>query len=324
MLLGLGIVLASIVPVLAEPVVIDRIAAIVNREVITLSDIEEALLKKGAPTVASPSSGRIDPDAAAALLTPRALGRELHRLINRQLELQAAKQLGIAATDEELRQAIDDIKTRNHFTSDRELSTALAAEGLTLDQYREQLRTELTVAKLINREVRNSVVVSADDAHQYYVDHPDEFLRPGRVKLRQIFIAAPAADSSTRATQRAKAQAALAQLQSGGDFAQLARRYSDGADAKDGGDIGWFAKGALMPQLDQVAFALHRGESSGLIESPAGWHILKVDDQEALRQEPFDAVKAAILERLMESKVRRRYEEWFLELRHDAYVDIRL
>jgi peptidyl-prolyl cis-trans isomerase SurA len=310
-----------------QPVIIDRIAAVVNQEVITLSTVQEAVLQQAVTVAASrgglqPQSG--DPAFAAAVLTPQSLVQQLRRLIDRRLQQQAAEQHGIAVTDEELHQALEDIKTRNRFASDDDLAKALAAEGLTVDHYRQQLRAELVVAKLVNREVRSTVVISPEEVQHYYEQHPDEFSLPERVKLRQILVAAPAANAEEHASKRAKAQTVLEQLRSGAEFDQMARRFSDGPEAKEGGVLGWFAPGSLMPQLDRAAFTLQNGQITEVIESPLGWHILKLEEREGHRQQAFEPVKEAVHGRLMEQRIQQRYEEWFLELRRNAYVDIRL
>lgn len=304
------------------PVVIDRIAAIVNKEVITLSDLQEALLQQASAGPGRPAAG--DPAVAERVLTPQALQRELRRLIDHRLQVQAAEQHGLSVNDQELRQALEEIKSRNGFASDEQLSAALAAERLTLEEYRERLRREILTAKLVNREVRSRVVVSPGELRDYYTGHADEFSLPQRVKLRQIFLAAPAGDPALRDGKRTRGQELLKQLQDGADFALLARRYSDGPEAKEDGELGWFAPGSLMPELDAAAVTLKEGQLSGLIESPAGWHILRVEQREGSQQMPFEQAREALRERLMEEKLRQRYEEWALELRRKAYVDIRL
>jgi peptidyl-prolyl cis-trans isomerase SurA len=299
-----------------QPVIIDRIAAVVNLDVITLSDVQEAVLQQAVALAASRGGSRPqagDPVFAAAALTSQALSQQLHRLVDRRLQEQDAEQHGITVTDAELQQALEDIKTRNRFASDETLATALATEGLTLEQYRRQLRSELLVAKLVSREVRSTVVVSQE-----------EVALPERVKLRQIFFAAPAANAEDHANMQAKAQTVLEQLKNGGDFDQMARRYSNGPEAKEGGELGWFTPGSLMPQLDRIAFRLQDGQISDLIESPQGWHILNIEAREGHRQQTFEQAQERVHALLMEQRTQQRYEEWFLELRRNAYVDIRL
>jgi peptidyl-prolyl cis-trans isomerase SurA len=311
----------------AKPVIIDRIAAVVNRDVITLSDVQEAVLQQAVAVAAARGGSRPqagDPVFASAALTPQALSQQLHRLVDRRLQEQDAEQLGIAVTDAELHQALEDIKTRNRFTSDEVLATALATEGLTMEQYRRQLRSELLVAKLVNREVRSTVVISPEEVRVYYDQHPEEFALPERIRLRQIFFASPAANPEDHATTRTKAQAVLDELKNGADFDQMARRYSNGPEAKEGGELGWFTSGSLMPQLDRAAFTLNDGQISGLIDTPQGWHILKMEAREGHHQETFEQAREQVHALLMEQHTQQRYEEWFLELRRNAYVDIRL
>jgi len=310
-----------------QPVIIDRIAAVVNQEVITLSEVQEAILQQASALAASrgePKPRVGDPAFAAATLTPRALTQQLRRLVERRLQQQAAEQRGMTVSEPELQQALDDIKKRNRFASDDALAKALEAEGMTLEQYRRQLRSELLIAKLVSREVRSAIVIAPEEMQQYYHDHPNEFSQPERVKLRQIFFAAPAANTEEHANKRAKAQSVLEQIRDGAEFDQMARRYSDGPEAKEGGLLGWFSPGSLMPQLDRVAFTLQNGQVSDLIESPLGWHLLKLEDREGHRQQPFEQVKEAVHARLQEQRTQERYQEWFSELRRNAYVDIRL
>lgn len=311
----------------AEPVIIDRIAAVVNRDVITLSDVQEAVLQQAVAVAASRGGSRPkagDPVFASAVLTSQALSQQLHRLIDRRLQEQDAEQLGITVTDAELHQALEDIKTRNRFASDEMLATALATEGLTMEQYRRQLRSELLVAKLVSREVRSTVVVSPEEVRVYYDQHPEEFALPERIKLRQIFFAAPAANAEDHANARVKAQAILDELNNGADFDQMAKRYSNGPEAKEGGELGWFTPGSLMPQLNRIAFTLKDGQISGLIDTPQGWHILKMEAREGHHQETFEQAREKVRALLVEHHTQQRYEEWFLELRRNAYVDIRL
>jgi peptidyl-prolyl cis-trans isomerase SurA len=310
-----------------QPVTIDRIAAVVNQEVITLSEVQDAVLQQAVSMAVSrggskPRAG--DPAFAAAALTPQALSQQLHRLIDRKLQEEEAAQRGITVADADLERALEDIKTRNRFTSDAALASALAAEGMTMEQYKQQLRSELLVAKLVNREVRSTVVVAPEEVKRYYEQHTEEFTLPERVKLRQIFIAAPAGNEEAHASKRAKAQGVLDELKRGADFDQMARRYSDGPEAGEGGELGWFTPGSLMAPLDRAAFALQDGQISDLIETPQGWHILKAEAHEGHRQQSFDQVKDQVHERLLDQRTQQRYEEWFWDLRRDAYVDIRL
>lgn len=307
----------------AESLIIDRIAAVVNGDIITLSEVQEAVLQQANGRLIG-SGTAVSQETAAATLTRGALLPQLRQLINRRLELQEAKRLGVESSETELTQALDDIKRRNSFSSDAELERALAAEGLTLARYREQLREELVVAKLLNREVRGRAIVPPEEARDYYDTHRQEFVLPSRVRLRQIFLAAPIDQPVVHQQRRIQAQAAWEQLRGGADFGQQARLLSDGPEAADGGELGWFQPGTLMPELDRVAFSLSAGQTSEVIESSVGWHILKVEEQEGHREQPFDEVKESVSQRLLDGKARQLHETWFLELRERAYVDIRL
>ncbi|MBI4640382.1 MAG: SurA N-terminal domain-containing protein [Candidatus Tectomicrobia bacterium] len=248
----------------AEAMVIDRIVAKVNREIITMSDLEERLA-----ILANQQGGLPDGD------TTEIKKSLLDRMIDQKLILQKAKELGLTVSSQELSAAVQEtlegIKKQNNITSDEQFEQALLRQGLTLDKYRkeveEQISIQLYESKVISLEVRSKIQITENDISNYYYTHPKEFLLSEEVRLRHIFFRyPPGASEGVKVGVREKALGVLRRLRAGEDFATLAAQYSDGPRT-DGGDLGFVKKGAILPVLEEIAFNLPSGQISCRIGS---------------------------------------------------------
>ncbi len=291
----------------ASAVTVDRIVAVVNNEVITLSELEEAVAEAKIP----PSQSQIQHEM-------------LKKMIEKKLQLQYAKKKGISVSQEELQAALQDIKKRNNFPTDQALKDALAAEHLTLEQYKADLKEQLLLLKLVNREVRSGILIDEAELLDYYKRHPGSFSEPESFKVSQIFFRLPAdAKPSTVSDVKAKALRVLELLQKGGDFRELARQYSEGAEATSGGNLGYFKAGHLFPEMDQAISKLQVGQFSGLIQSPSGFHILLLDEKKPAQPKPFEAVKDEVREAVYQQRSDELYQQWIKDLWATAYVEIK-
>jgi len=291
----------------ASAVTVDRIVAVVNNEVITLSELEEAVAEAKIP----PPQSQIQHEI-------------LKKMIEKKLQLQYAKKKGISVNQEELQTALQDIKKRNNFPTDQALKDALAAEHLSLEQYQADLKEQLLLLKLVNREVRSGILIDEAELLDYYTRHLGSFSEPESFKVSQIFFSLPAnANSSTVSDVKTKASHVLELLQNGGDFRELARQYSEGAEAASGGNLGYFKAGHLFPEMDQAISKLQVGQFSGLIQSPSGFHILSLDEKKPAQPKPFEAVKDEVREAVYQQRSDELYQQWIRDLWANAYVDIK-
>ncbi len=276
-------------------VLIDRIAAVVNEEVITQSDVDRIVF----------SSGRIRsslPDPLAETSSGEA-GEALRRLIEKKLLLRAGRRRGIAVQESEVDGALEEIKNRNRL-DEAGLKEALAKEGLTLERYREELKEQILMLKLLGREVETAVVVSPSEARAYYEEHRQEFARPGKIRLRQLLIA-PAAGESEE------------------EFLKRAERAAREADEHLFSDLGTFAPGELAEEIERAAVSLQLGEISRPIRTTAGFHLIKVVERQGKAPEPFESVQAKIAERLKERIRHDLRQKWFESLREGAVILLR-
>jgi peptidyl-prolyl cis-trans isomerase SurA len=286
------------------PVVVDRVVAVVNDEVITLSDLQrEEVLKK------------VDVQKDERLL--------LEDMIDRKIQMAAAKRAGMDVTDKELADAVADIMKRNSFDN-KQFEAALAKEGLTLDQYKAELREQMTLSRMFNKYVRSGLAIDEAEVRAYYERNSKNYSLPEEIRVRQIFFRAP--DNATPAEAAAikeRVTAALARAQKGEDFVRLVKELSESEDAAQGGDLGFMQRDQLVPEIEQVARTLKPGEIAGPIKFAGGFHIIRLEEIRTPVQ-PFEKVKDEITKMQYEQKVDNAYRTWLQTIRSDSHIENRL
>lgn len=297
--------------------VINAVAAVVNDEIITLYEVN----REAQPIIREAEKKSLLDDAARSQIRKTALDR----LIEKKLVDQKIRELNIKIGEEEIRQAIDDIKRQNKIPSQEAFVAALGSQGLTLDQYRAQLQEQLERLRLISMEVKSKIQVGETEMREYYQANLAKYTEDESFRARHIFFhvdekASPEELKRTMTT----AMMVLAEAKSGKDFAELAKSYSeDPAARKDGGDMGIFRKGDMMPELEQAVVALKPGDISELVYTPSGFHVIKLEERILGKPKPFASVKAEIEEAIYRKKSEERFSQWASELRSKASVDIR-
>jgi peptidyl-prolyl cis-trans isomerase SurA len=301
----IGILLTNTLPGIASgSVVVDRVVAVVNNEVITLSDLqrEEALKKRD---------------------TVRDDRLVLEDMIDRKLQMAAAKRAGVDVTDKELDDAVADIMKRNSMDM-MQFSVALAKEGLTFEQYKEELREQITLSRLFNKYVRSGVNVDEAEARAFYENNPKTFSLPEEIRVRRIFLAVPElATPDQAAAIKEKAQSVYARVQKGEDFIHLVREASQGETASQDGDLGFMQREDALPEIVEAARALKPGESSSPFRCAGGYNIIKLEEVRT-PVKPFEKVKDEIMKTLYEQKLENTYRSWLQALRGDSHIENRL
>lgn len=304
-----SVVLSCLFPAIGSAKVVNRIAAVVNRKVITQYQVEQA-------TQTFLQAGQ-DP----AQVTPETV---LTYLINQELIIQAAEKTGILITDDELNDAIEYIKRNNNLLTDEQLKEALGNEGKTWEEFLDELRRQIKAERIIGQEVRAKVEVTEAEVTAYYQANREQFEQtPSTVHVRHISLSIPENADETRIQQiQQKAEQIVRQLRDGADFAKLAKTYSEHPSAESDGELGTFKEGELAPPFD-IAFTMEPGEISEPLRSENGFHIINVDQKTSGDQVTYEQVKTQIQNTLFEEKANTRYEEWIAELKEQAYVEIK-
>ena len=298
-------------------IVANAIVAIVNDEIITLYTVNQ----EAKPAIREAEKKGILNDAARSKIRRTVLDN----LIDRKLTDQKIKELNIQVPEEEIRQAIDDVRKQNNIPSQEAFVAALTSQGLSFDQYRTQLREQIEKLKLVSMEVRAKVQVTESEMKEYYTTNLAKYTEEETYRARHIFFKT-GEKASPKDILRAKstALAVLDDAKAGKDFAELAKRFSeDPAARKDSGDLGSFKKGDMQPELEKTLLSLKPEEISDLVPTPMGFHIIKLEARVPGSTKPFEAVKADIEEILYRKKSEERYSQWAKDLRSKATVEIK-
>ncbi len=297
-------VLVALVVAPGRAEVVNRIVATVDGEPITAHELERFKIERNAdPNL--PDSAILD-----ALVTEKLLQRE-------------ALALGIQASDADVDAYVNEVKQKNHLDDDR-FRQALAREGLTLEQYRERVKTEIQRTQLVNREIRGRVNVSPAEVKRYYDAHLDDYAVSERVTVRDIFFAVDRdADEEEIDHVRTKAEEVRAMIAGGKDFEKLAKQFSEGPGADKGGLLGTVSSDELDPELAKAVGSLEKGKVSEPIRTAAGFHLLRVDDRTSAGHKKVEEVSDSIKESLYNENLEKRFQEWLThDLRERHHVEV--
>lgn len=321
MVLAVGLATAGLA---AE--ILDGVAAVVNDRVITYSDVRAYVQ----PVVAQLRRQYSGAELIEQIRT--AQRSALEDLIERALILDEFKAKGYSIPDSIVENQIREIISNDYGGDRTTFIRTLRAQNMTLSQFREQVRERIILQAMRARKAQAEVIVSPYKIEQYYREHQEDFRVPDQVKLRMIYIkksqptlAMPTATNHTDASmiidpRRQLAEQLLAKLDAGEGFENLARLYSEGKEAKEGGDWGWIGRDVLRRELNEAAFQLQPGQHSRLIETEDGYYILYVEDFKAAHVKPLTAVRDEIEKILLQQQRTKMQQQWISDLRSKAYV----
>jgi len=297
---------------------IDKIVAIVNGEIITLSELEGYRSKLRDESEASNNrwEKRVEVFESRRVI--------LDRLIEEKLVDQQCKKWAIKVSARDIDMAIDDVKRRNAIT-DEQLKRALVADGLSWEDYRQELRKQIERAKLLSRVVRQDFTVDDEGLKRFYIQHIERFKEPDQIRVCHILTMIPQnADDLLVEALRHKGETILERLRRGEDFGELARLYSDDASAKNGGDLGFFKRGELLPEFERITFNLQPGQLSGLVRTKIGFHIIKVTEKEEGPVISYEEVKEKVRNLYVEEESQRLYEAWLRKVKAESFIEVKL
>jgi peptidyl-prolyl cis-trans isomerase SurA len=311
-------VAAVFLNVTAQAAVADRIVAVVNNEVITLSDLNNAFEPYQERIEASYQGADREKAKAEAKQTI------LSRLIDALLVEQESRKAGITVRDEEITDAINDLKKQQNL-SQEEFVNALKREGNTPEKFRKDMRDQLMRMRLIQREIKARSAVTDEEIGEYYSKHRQDYEGQEVVQIRQILLILPKGeDPETKEKLRSQIEAIHKRLMNGESFQQLSAQYSQGPEAASGGDIGYIEKGMILPEVEDAAFSLPINKISGVIESSVGFHIIQVVDRRGAGLKAIENVREEIRGKIEREKQEKRFAEWLDELRKKSHIDIKL
>ena len=296
--------------------IVDKVVAIVVDEVITLYD-----LKKSEAAIAgqygSPAGN--DPTGQGSSEYRERLIEQL--VVNKLMEKEA-EAMGIEVTAEDVDQAIENVTSAPGFTKEKLLST-LEAEGIPYDEYRREMENNLRLMRLVSIQVHSRVDVSEERLVDHYYNHKKDYYAQAGTRLGHIFIPFRAIGDDEAELEAAKrAEEVIDRFREGDPFASLAREYSTGPEARDGGDLGYVDVGKLQSAFRDVVTALEDGEISEPLWSAQGYHLLAVLDRRDEGYLSFEDVREEIFRKISERETEKRFKEWIEELKEMTFIEI--
>lgn len=307
---GLAFTLLTTQTVFAK--VMDRVVAKVNGEIITLSSVEERASIAKQQLAASNSPKEFSEKEIAE--------KTLDAIIEEKLQLQEAKKAGLGIDDEAVQLALDDIMQRNNIT-ESQMETMLENEGRSMEQYKEVIRNQILVTKVVQFHMGKMGAVSNRQIREYYQRHQKDYWQPRQPFVRHIlFIAEESASPEERQLKKIKTREVLRLIRTGSDFAEMAKEYSEDVSASTGGEIGLLKKGHLVPEFEKAALSLKSGEVSDVVESRYGFHIIKVDSVIPGKTRPIREVKGEIEKVLQVENKQKKFQKWMRELKSHAMI----
>ncbi len=232
----------------------------------------------------------------------------LNLLINDEIILKQAKRNGIKINKEELLEEIENFVPN---FSEKEIKKQLKQQGIKYNRWIKDIKEKIIRKKILNNAMKEKIDIRESDLKDYFWTNILEFRNPKKIKARQIVL-----------NDEEKAKEVIGYVREGRDFAELAKKYSNTSEAESGGDLGYFSKNELPSFITDTVFNLKKGEISGIVKSPYGWHIFKCEDIVEAKTPKFEEVKDEVYKKYFEQKKDEYIESWLEDLRKSAKINI--
>lgn len=304
----------------SEGKVVEEIVARVNNEVITRSEFDHSKVT-AEEDAKSDCQNRCTPEQLKTLTEDRQKNA-LRDLIDQSLLVQRAKDMGISVEPEVIKQ-LDQIRIENKLASMEALEQAVSGQGMNWEDFKNNIRTGLLTKKVISSEVGSHINVPKEEIQKYYDEHKAEFMRPEQVVLRSIEINTAGKDEAEVAELKKKADTALKRIQDGEDFGEIAKRFSDGSTAKQGGYLGEYKRGELSKELEDTVFGMKKNGLTPVMETKQGFLIMQVLEHYDEGEQSLAKVENEIEGKLYNQHLEPALRDYLKTLREESYVVIK-
>jgi len=299
---------------------VDYVVAVINDAVILNSELEARRL----PVLAE-AQQITDPKERERRIA-KLTSQVLDEMVNEEVIVQAAESSKIEVESSEVQAALDEVKQQNNL-DDAGLSTALAAQGYTVANYKQEVRRQLLRFRAINQLVAPKVQVTDEDVRARYDQMARRTEQVQAVKLSHMLFKLPDHATEQQISEaKDKASRALARVKAGEDFAKVAASESeDDSTRATGGELGWFQRGSMAnPAWEPIVFAMEKGDVRGPVTGPQGFHVFLVTEIKRSDLKPFPEMKEQLQRELRRREMDKQTQTWVEELRKKAYIDIKL
>ena len=310
---ALALTLVSAVGFAADKKAPGDMVAVVNGTIITQGEFDRVMdyeLRRAA------QSGQQIPDAQM----PKIENSILDSLIVGELLFQESKKKGIQVKPETVTEQLTIVKKR--FPSEAEFKKALEENKMTESKIKADIKRDMAIQQLLDKEVDQKVQITDEEGKTFYDTNPQLFQQPERVKASHILIKVDeGATEEKKVEARKKIKEVQEKVQKGEDFAELAKTYSEGPSASRGGDLGLFGRGQMVKPFEDAAFSLKPNETSDVVETKFGYHLIKVVDKQPAKKIAYADVKDRINKHLKDQKLRTDRQLYFDRLKKDAKIE---
>jgi peptidyl-prolyl cis-trans isomerase SurA len=297
--------------------IVDRIVAVVNDDVITLIELNSSLK----PYTEKIGSLGYPPEKEQELLF-KVRKDMLDRLINQKIEDQEIKRLKVDISEEQIDQTIERIKETNYLT-DEQLRAALAKDGLTMEEYRKKIKSQILRTRLVNLKVKSKIVITKEDVKAYYEKHIEDYGGKQKYHLRNIIMKVSLfSDTKKKLEIQARMDEILEKLKAGESFEVLAAKYSESPAASDGGDLGEFEFDSLSPQLQTAIEKIKPGEFTPVLDTDQGYQIFFIEEILRAQGKTLEEVTPEIESKLFNESIDKKYRAWIGDLKEQSVIKI--
>src|SRR5229473_3761709 len=299
---------------------VEEIIARVNNEIITRSELEKARVS-AEDDARQECQGKCTPEQLKTNIEDRQKNT-LRDLIDQSLLIQRGKDMGVNV-EPELIKRLDQLRIQNKIDSMEDLEKAVSAQGQNWEDFKNNIRSGLLTQRVIGSEVGSHITIGKDEIAKYYDEHKQEFVRPEQVALREIEVSTEKKPESDLPELKKKADTALKRVKDGEDFGEIAKRFSDGATAKQGGFLGVYKRGELAKELEDMVFKMKKNELTDVMDTKQGYLVLQVLERYEAGEQPLAKVENEIMDHLYSERMEPAMRKYLKTLREQSYVVIK-
>jgi len=300
--------------------VVEEIIARVNNEIITRSEYEKAKAA-AADEAKQDCQGHCTPEQLQIAIEDRQKNA-LRDLIDQSLLVQRGKDMGISVEPDVIKK-LDQIRIQNNIPSMEDLEKAVSAQGVNWEDFKNNLRNGVLTQRVISSEVGSHITIGHDEIEKYYNEHKTEFVRPEQVALRSIEVNTEKKSPEEIVELKKKAETTLKRIKDGEDFGEMAKRFSDGSTAKQGGYLGVYKRGELSKELEDVVFKMRKNDTTDVMDTKQGFLILQVLEHYDEGEQSLAKVEPEITDKLYSARMEPAMREYVKTLREQSYVVIK-
>ncbi len=299
---------------------VEEIIARVNNEIITRSELDKARAS-AEDDAKQECQGKCTPEQLKSDIEDRQKNT-LRDLIDQSLLVQRGKDMGVNVEPEVIKK-LDQIRTQNKIDSMEDLEKAVSSQGTNWEDFKNNIRNGLLTQRVISNEVGSHLTIGKGEVEKFYNEHKQQFVRPEQVALREIEVSTQGKTEAELPDLKKKAETALKRVKDGEDFGEIAKRFSDGSTAKQGGFLGVYKRGELSKELEDIVFKMKKNELTEIMDTKQGYLVLQVLERYEEGQQPLNKVENEIMDHLYSERMEPAMRQYLKTLREQSYVVIK-